>query len=71
MASFTLPKQKNESKLSDRDDVAVVFEGNTLIVSIKGVSSLLKTYFKRYLQKLLDPNEATLRNNFIKKMKFV
>ena len=62
---------KNESRLSDREDVIVTFDGNTLIVSVKGVSSLLKSYFERYLQKLSDPNEVTLRNNFINKMKFV
>lgn len=41
---------KNESRLSDREDVVVTFEGNTLVVSVNGVSSLLKTYFERYLQ---------------------
>lgn len=62
---------KNESRLSDREDVVVTFEGNALVVSVKGLSSLLKTYFEHYLQKLADPNEVTLRNNFINKMKFV
>ena len=62
---------KNESRLSDREDVVVTFEGDTLVVSVTGVSSLLKTYFEQYLQKLVDPNEVTLRNNFINKMKFV
>lgn len=62
---------KNESRLSDREDVVVTFEGNTLVVSVNGVSSLLKAYFERYLQKLSNPNEVTLRNNFINKMKFV
>lgn len=62
---------KNGARLSDREDVVVTFEGNTLVVSVKGVSSLLKTYFEHYLQKLADPNEVTLRNNFINKMKFV
>ncbi|MBR6633358.1 MAG: hypothetical protein IKL05_03530 [Clostridia bacterium] len=62
---------KNESRLSDREDVVVTFEGNTLVVSVKGVSSLLKTYFEHYLQKLSNPKEVTLRNNFINKMKFV
>lgn len=62
---------KNESRLSDREDIVVAFEQNTLVVSVKGVSSLLKTYFERYLQKLSNPNEVALRNNFIRKMKFV
>ena len=62
---------KDESRLSDREDITVTFEGNTLIVSVKGISSLLKTYFEHYLQRLVDPNEVTLRNNFINKMKFV
>lgn len=62
---------KNESRLSDREDVVVTFEGNTLVVSVNGVSSLLKAYFERYLQKLSNPDEVTLRNNFINKMKFV
>lgn len=62
---------KNESRLSDREDITVTFEGNTLVVSVKGISSLLKTYFDHYLQRLVDPNEVTLRNNFINKMKFV
>ena len=62
---------KNGSRLSDREGVAVVLEGNALVVSVKGMSLLLKTYFQRYLQKLSDPNEVTLRNNFINKMKFV
>lgn len=62
---------KNESRLSDREDVVVTFEGNILVVSVKGVSSLLKAYFEHYLQKLSDPNEVILRNNFINKMKFV
>lgn len=62
---------KNESRLSDREDVVVTFEETALVVSVKGVSTLLKTYFEHYLQKLADPNEVTLRNNFINKMKFV
>lgn len=62
---------KNESRLSDREDVIVTFDGETLVVSVKGITSMLKTYFERYLQKLSDPNESTLRTNFIKKMKFV
>ena len=62
---------KNESRLSDREGVAVVLEGNTLVVSVKGMSLLLKTYFQHYLQKLLDANEIPLRKNFIKKMKYV
>lgn len=62
---------KNESRLSDREDVVVTFEGNTLVVSVKGMSLLLKTYFEHYLQKLAVPNEVILRNNFINKMKFV
>ena len=62
---------KNESRLSDREGIAVVLEGNTLVVSVKGMSLLLKKYFQWYLQKLSDPNEVTLRNNFINKMKFV
>lgn len=62
---------KNESRLSDREDIVVTLEDDTLIVSVTGVSSLLKTYFEQYLQKLLDPNEVILRNNFINKMKFV
>ena len=49
---------KNESRLSDREDVVVTLEGNTLVVSVKGVSSLLKMYFEHYLQKLADPNEV-------------
>jgi len=62
---------KDQSRLSDREDVVVTFEGNTLIVSVKGLSLLLKMYFEHYLQKLADPNEVTLRNNFINKMNFV
>lgn len=62
---------KNKSRLSDRDDIVATFEKNTLIVSVKGVSSMLKEYFERYLQKLSDSSETALRNNFIKKMKYV
>lgn len=62
---------QNGSRLSDREDIVVSFEGNVLVVSVKGVSSLLKIYFEHYLQKLSDPNEVTLRKNFIKKMRFV
>lgn len=62
---------KNESRLSDREGFAVTFEGGTLVVSVKGVSSLLKTYFDNYLRKLSDTSEVTLRKNFIKKMRFV
>jgi hypothetical protein len=62
---------KNESRLSDREDVVVILEEETLVVSVKGISSMLKAYFEHYLQKLSNPNEVTLRNNFINKMKFV
>lgn len=62
---------KNESRLSDREGVAAVLEGNTLVVSVKGMSLLLKTYFEKYLQRLSDVNETTLRKNFIKKMGYI
>lgn len=62
---------KNESRLSDREGFVVTFEGCTLVVSVKGVSSLLKTYFENYLQKLSNASEVILRRNFIKKMTFV
>lgn len=62
---------KNESMLSEREEPPVDFVGNTLVVSVKGMSILLKKYFENYLKKLLEPNNKNLRNNFIKKMSFV
>ena len=62
---------KNESRLSDRTDCVVTYDGDTLVVSVKGMSSLLATYFEDYLQKLLNKDEIKLRSNFIAKMSFV
>ena len=62
---------KNNSRLSDRKGFVVKFENDTLVVSVKGVSNVLKDYFKSYVKKLSDPKETTLRKNFVKKMKFV
>ncbi len=62
---------KNESRLTDRADFVVNFEGSTLIVSVVGLSKALNTYFDNYLKKLSNSSETMLRENFIKKMKFV
>ena len=62
---------KGNSRLSDRDDFVVKIENDALIVSVPGVSNILKSSFDGYLQKLLDNSESELRSNFIKKMKFV
>lgn len=62
---------QNESRLSDCTDKATKLDGTTLIVSVSRVTQILKIYFDGYTNKLLDENEFDLRNNFIKKMKYV
>lgn len=62
---------KRKSMLSDREDIVVALEDQTLVVSVKGVSELLKTYFEEYTKKLLDTSKIDLRTNFINKMRFV
>ncbi len=62
---------KAESRLSDREGFVVAVENNVLIVSVAGVTNLVKNHFNSYAGRLLDSNEIELRKNFIKKMKFV
>ena len=62
---------KAESRLSDREGFVVAVENNVLIVSVAGLTKLVKNHFNSYASRLLDPNETELRKNFIKKMTFV
>lgn len=62
---------KAETRLSDREGFTVSVEDGVLVVSVKGISNLVKTHFEEYAVKLLDVNEIDLRNNFIKKMTYV
>lgn len=62
---------KAESRLSDREGFVVTIENNVLIVSVVGVTNLVKNYFNSYAGRLLDSNETELRKNFIKKMTFI
>lgn len=62
---------KAESRLSDRTGFVVAVENNVLIVSVTGVTNLVKHHFTSYAGRLLDSNETDLRKNFIKKMKYV
>ena len=62
---------KAESRLSDREGFVIAVENNVLIVSVAGLSNLVKNHFNSYVNRLLDPNETELRKNFIKKMTFV
>ena len=62
---------KKGARLSDEEDFVVKMENSVLLVSVKGVTNLLITYFNEYAKKLLDNNEIELRENFIKKMKYV
>ena len=62
---------KAESRLSDRTGFVVAVENNVLIVSVIGVTNLVKHHFTSYAGRLLDSSETDLRKNFIKKMKFV
>lgn len=62
---------KAESRLSDREGFIVAIENNVLIVSVTGVTNLVKKHFNSYAGRLLDSNKIELRTNFIKKMKFV
>ena len=62
---------KAESRLSDREGFVVANEENILVVSVVGVTNLVKNHFNSYTGRLLDSNEVELRKNFIKKMTFV
>lgn len=62
---------KRGARLSDEEGFVVKTENGVLIVSVKGVTDLLKKYFNKYTKKLLDANETELRKNFIEKMKYV
>lgn len=62
---------KAESRLTDREGFVIVVENNVLIVSVKGVVDLVKSYFDSYCAKLLNPSEVKLRENFIKKMTYI
>ena len=62
---------KAETRLSDREGFTVSVEDGVLVVSVKGISNLVKTHFEEYAVKLLDVKEIDLRNNFIKKMTYV
>lgn len=62
---------KAESRLTDRDGFVVTVENKVLIVSVAGVTNLVKNYFNSYANRLLDSKEQELRKKFIKKMTFV
>lgn len=62
---------KEESRLTDREGFVATIENNVLIVSVKGVADLIKNHFDNYSVKLLNPAEIKLRENFLKKMKYV
>lgn len=62
---------KAESRLTDRDGFVVAVENKVLIVSVAGVTNLVKSYFTSYTSRLLDSKEQELRKKFIKKMTFV
>lgn len=61
----------NESRLSDREDFVVKSENGILLVSVKRISALLRTYFDSYVDKLLDHKNLELRKMFIEKMHYV
>ena len=62
---------KAESRLSDRDDFVVTVDNNILLVSVKGVSRIVKHHVHDYANRLRDSAEVELREKFIKKMTFV
>jgi hypothetical protein len=62
---------KAESRLSDRDGFVAIVENNVLVVSVDGLTNLVKNHFNNYAAKLLNPAENERRKNFIRKMGFV
>ena len=62
----------NKSRLSDGYfNTAARIEESVLVVSVARVTEILKEYFDSYSNKLLNPKENELRENFVKKMRFV
>lgn len=57
--------------MSDRGGFVVIMENDHMIVSVCGVTELVKNHFNDYIRRLSDPNERNLRMNFKKKMEFV
>lgn len=60
-----------KSRLTCDESYEINLEDDILSVSVKGFSDLIETYFKEYKKKLLAPSETRLRENFIKKMRYV
>lgn len=65
------PQTEAESRLTDREGFVVTVENGVLVVSVNGVTNLVKAHFISYADRLLDSKEQALRKNFIKKMTFV
>ena len=62
---------KEGARLSDDDSFIVNLVSGELVVSVLGITNQLKHYFDTYVNKLRDPNQRTIRTNFVKKMKFI
>lgn len=63
---------KGKTMLTCDNSYVVRLDANKIFsVSVEEISALIKSYFEAYKQKLLTPTEHSLRDNFIKKMKFV
>lgn len=62
---------KGKTQLTDDTTYALSLSNGILKVSVLKISKHLENYFLAYCAQLLDKNNAVVRENFIKKMKFV
>ena len=62
---------QNGSRLSDEQGFVVRLDSSSVVVSVLELTLALRAYFDVYTQRLANPAEITLRQNFIKKMKYV
>lgn len=62
---------KEGARLSDDDSFVVKLDSNDLVVSVVRITNQIKNYFNTYVNKLRDPNQITIRTNFVKKMRFI